>query len=159
MFVFCTGKLSPIPEDFRVNPYRFMRKEFPRRLRRDLLETVEEMYRRRSKSRLTVTEGKTTTMLHIEDILYLEIAKSGSYIYYFKNSGELCTVKVKEKLKELYPQLCAYGFEFAHNSYLVNCHFLHKWNSRELELITGKRLSVSRAREKKFAEAAIRHII
>ncbi|MDE5931545.1 MAG: response regulator, partial [Lachnospiraceae bacterium] len=68
MFVFCTGKLSPIPEDFRVNPYRFMRKEFPRRLRRDLLETVEEMYRRRSKSRLTVTEGKTTTMLHIEDI-------------------------------------------------------------------------------------------
>ena len=159
MFVFCTGKVSPIPEDFRIGPYRYMRKEYPRRMRRDLLETVEEMYRRRIKSRLKVTEGKTTILLHIEDILYLEIAKSGSYIYYFKNSGELCTVKVKEKLRELYPHLFAYGFEFAHNSYLVNCHYLHKWNSRELELVNGKRLSVSRAREKKFAEAAMKHIV
>lgn len=158
MFVFCTGKLSPIPEDFRTGPYRYMRKEYPRRLRRDLLETVEEMYRRRIKSRLKVTEGKTTIFLHIEDILYLEIAKSGSYIYYFKKPGELCAVKVKEKLKDLYPNLFAYGFEFAHNSYLVNCHYLHKWNSRELELVNGKRLSVSRAREKKFAEAALKYI-
>lgn len=158
IFVFCTGKASPIPEDFRLGPYRFMRKEYPRRLRRDLLETVEEMYRRRIKSRLKVTEGKTTILLHIEDILYLEIAKSGSYIYYFKNSGELCTVKVKEKPRDLYPRLFAYGFEFAHNSYLVNCHYLHKWNSRELEFINGKRLSVSRAKEKKFAEACMKYI-
>ena len=107
IFVFCTGKASPIPEDFRLGPYRFMRKEYPRRLRRDLLETVEEMYRRRIKSRLKVTEGKTTIMLQIEDILYLEIAKSGSYIYYYKKSGELCTVKVKEKPRELYPYLFA----------------------------------------------------
>lgn len=158
MFVFCTGKMSPIPDDFRTGPYRYMRKEYPRRLRRDLLETVEEMYRRRIKSRLKVTEGKTTRLLHIEDILYMEIAKSGSYIYYFKKPGELCSVKVKEKLRELYPYLFAYGFEFAHNSYLVNCHYLQRWNSRELELINGKRLSVSRAREKKFAEAALKHI-
>lgn len=159
IFVFCTGKASPIPEDFCLGPYRFMRKEYPRRLRRDLLETVEEMYRRRIKSRLKVTEGKTTIMLQIEDILYLEIAKSGSYIYYYKKSGELCTVKVKEKPRELYPYLFAYGFEFAHNSYLVNCHYLHKWNSRELELVNGKCLSVSRAREKKFAEAAMKYIV
>lgn len=96
MFVFCTGKLSPIPEDFRMEPYRYMRKEYPKRLRRDLLETVEEMYRRRIKSRLKVTEGKTTVLLQIEDILYLEIAKSGSYIYYFKKPDELCTIKVKK---------------------------------------------------------------
>lgn len=159
MFVFCTGKASPVPEDFRLGPYRYMKKEYPRRLRRDLLETVEEMYRRRIKSRLKVTEGKTTILLHIEDILYLEIAKSGSYIYYYKNPGELCTVKVKEKPRELYPNLFAYGFEFAHNSYLVNCHYLHKWNSRELELANGKCLSVSRAREKKFAEAAMKYIV
>lgn len=159
MFVFCTGKASPVPEDFRLGPYRYMKKEYPRRLRRDLLETVEEMYRRRIKSRLKVTEGKTTILLHIEDILYLEIAKSGSYIYYYKKPGELCTVKVKEKPRELYPNLFAYGFEFAHNSYLVNCHYLHKWNSRELELVNGKCLSVSRAREKKFAEAAMKYIV
>lgn len=158
IFVFCTGKVAPIPEDFRTGPYRYIRKEYPRRLRKDLLETVEEMYRRRIKSRLKVTEGKTTRLLHIEDILYMEIAKSGSYIYYFKKPGELCSVKVKEKLRELYPQLFAYGFEFAHNSYLVNCHYLQRWNSRELELINGKRLSVSRAREKKFAEAALKYI-
>ena len=158
IFVFCTGKMSPVPDDFRLGPYRYLRKEYPRKLRRDLAEAVEEMYRRRIKSCLKVTEGKTDIQLIIEDIMYLEIAKSGSYIYYFRNSGELCTVRVKEKLRDLYPRLFAYGFEFAHNSYLVNCHYLHKWNSRELEFINGKRLSVSRAKEKKFAEACMKYI-
>ena len=36
IFVFCTGKVSPIPDDFRLGPYRYLRKEYPRKLRRDL---------------------------------------------------------------------------------------------------------------------------
>ncbi len=158
LFVYCTGKVAPIPDDFRAGPYRYMRKEQPRKLRRELLETVEEMYRRRARKHLEVTGGKSTYMINIEDILYLEIAKTGSFVYYYRNSEDICALKIREKPRELYPKLCVFGFEFAHNSYLVNCHYLSWWNSNELELVNGKRLSVSRAKEKKFSEACMKYI-
>lgn len=158
LFVFCTGKVSPLPEDFVNRPYRYMKKDQTRLLRKYLLETVEEMYRRRNKPQLKLTENKTTMLINVEDILYLEIAKNGCHVFYFDGEGELHMAKAKEKVRELYPRLYAYGFEFAHNSYLVNCHYLKRWNSHELEFVNGARMSVSRAKEKKFREACIKYI-
>lgn len=158
LFIYCTGKTSPLPEDFITRPYRYLKKDKERTMRKYLLESVEEMYRRRNKRRLSLTEGKSTVLLNLEDILYLEIAKNGSNIYYFDNEGELHVRKVKEKVKELYPQIFPFGFEFAHNSYLVNCHYVKRWDSHELEFINGGRMSISRAREKKFRAACVRCI-
>ncbi|MCM1211134.1 MAG: LytTR family DNA-binding domain-containing protein [Blautia sp.] len=158
LMVFCTGKSSPIPEDFKTMPYRYMRKEHARQMRKDLLETVEEMYRRKAKHRLQLTQGKTITLVEVEKILYLEITKNGSAVYYLDKANNVCQVKVKERLKELYPQLVAFGFEFSHNSYLVNCHYLKRWDNHELELINGTRLSISRAREKSFKEVCMKYI-
>lgn len=159
LLVFCTGKSSPIPDDFRVLPYRYMRKDRIRQLRSGLLETVEEMYRRKAKKHIKFTQGKTTTLIEADKILYMEIAKNGSTVYYFDRTDTVCQMKVREKLKELYPKLVVFGFEFSHNSYLVNCHYLKRWNSHELELVDGTHLSISRAREKKFREVCIRYIV
>ena len=161
LLVFCTGKSNPIPDDFKFLPYRFMRKDQIRQLRKGLLETVEEMYRRNAKKNLRLTQGKTTRLIEIDKILYLEIAKNGSTVYYYdkydKTNG-VSQMRVREKTKELYPKLAAFGFEFSHNSYLVNCHYLKRWNSHELELADGICLSISRAREKKFREVCVRYI-
>lgn len=161
LLVFCTGKTNPIPEDFKVLPYRFMRKDKIRQLRSALLETVEEMYRRNAKNNILLTQGKTIRVLEVDKILYLEIAKTGSTVYYYdkyEKPGTVSHMKVREKPKELYPKLVTFGFEFSHNSYLVNCHYLKRWNSHELELADGTCLSISRAREKKFREVCIRYI-
>ena len=158
LFVYCTGKSTPIPDDFVMRPYRYMRKERISRLREDLLDTVEEMYRRRIKPQLQLSIGKMQMQLNVEDIVYLEIAKNGCYVHYYNRDEELCAVKAKEKVKDLYPRLSAYGFEFAHNSYLVNCHYLKCWGSHELELINGLHLNISRAKEEKFKAACMKYI-
>ena len=58
LLVFCTGKCSPVTSDFKCQPYRFTRKEHIRELRKSLLETVEEMYRRNVRNQLLGTHGK-----------------------------------------------------------------------------------------------------
>lgn len=158
LLVFCTGKCAPTSEDFKVTPYRYARKDSIRRMRMDLLEAVEEMYRRKTKEQLKVSQGKTSFFLPIEDILYLEIEKNGSNIYYFDSIGNVSKVKVRETLKELYPYLFARGFEFAHHSYLVNCNFMVRLDSHELELLEGTRIKVSRAKEKKFKKICMKYI-
>lgn len=158
LLVFCTGKASPIMDDFKSMPYRFTRKEHIWQLRNDLLETVEEMYRRKNKKHLQLTQGKTTTFIEIEKILYMEIAKNGSAVYYYDRPDKICQIKVKERLKDLYNQVSVFGFEFSHNSYLVNCHYLKRFDSHELQLIDGTRLSISRAREKSFRKRCIKYI-
>ena len=159
LLVFCTGKCQPAPEDFRPLPYRFIRKEQQSTIRDDLLESVEEMYRRRIRNRLRLTHGKKVFLVKIEDILYLEISKTGSAVHYYDNDKNVCVINVKEKLKDIYPHLSFFGFEFSHNSYLVNCHYLRRWDCNELELDDGTRLSISRAREKQFKDMCIRYIM
>lgn len=158
LFVYCTGKASPIPEDFINRPYRYMKKEKTKQMRKYLLEAVEEMYRRRNSPQLQLTEGKRTVLVKVDDILYLEIAKNGCNVICLDKECGVRILKVREKIKDLYPRLHAFGFEFAHNSYLVNCHHLKCWDSHELEFINGMRMSISRARERKFKEACARFI-
>lgn len=158
LFAFCTGKFYPVPQDFKSGPYRFLRKESEVPLRRGLLETVDEMYRRRMKTHLQLTQGKTTALVNIEDILYLEIAKNGCVVHYYDKFGNVVLVKAREKPKDLYEKLYLFGFEFAHNSYLVNCHYLKRWSSTELELSDGTHLSISRAKEEKFRKACAKFI-
>lgn len=158
LFVFCTGKSSPIPDDFKLRPYRYMRKENEERMRDDLMDAVEEMYRRRSKHHVALSVGKTRLLIDVEDVVYMEIAKNGCYVHYYNKNEELCKVKAKEKIKELYPRVFTYGFEFSHNSYLVNCHYVNWWSNNELVLINGVHISISRARESKFKEACVKYI-
>ncbi|MDE6750422.1 MAG: LytTR family DNA-binding domain-containing protein [Lachnospiraceae bacterium] len=158
LLVFCTGKCSPTTSDFKCQPYRFTRKEQVRELRKSLLETVEEMYRRNVRNQLLVTHGKYTVPIDINKILYIEIAKNGSTIHYYDLPDIVSQMTVKEKTKELYAKLCVFGFEFPHNSYLVNCHYLKRWDTHELELINGTRLSISRSKEKSFRAACVRYI-
>lgn len=158
LFVFCTDKVAPIPEDFKTLPYRYMRKGNEERMRDDLLDVVEEMYRRRSKHNIIVSVGKGQLKLCTEDIVYLEIAKNGCYVHYYNKNEELCKVKAKERIKELYAKIFSRGFEFSHNSYLINCHYVRWWSSSELVLVNGTHISVSRAREDKFKDACVRYI-
>ncbi len=159
LLVFCTGKCSPIPSDFKCQPYRFARKEQTRELRKSLLETVEEMYRRKSNNRVLLRRGKTMLPVDIEKIVYIENSGSGSNVHYYDLPDEVSKIWVKDRTKDLYDQLCVFGFEFPHNSYLVNCHYVKCWDARELELVNGTRLTISRSKGKTFREACVRYIL
>ena len=61
----------------------------------------------------------------------------------------------REECKEIefYEQLKGFGFAYAHNSYIVNLKYVVVAGQKELELLNGERLTVSRARAKGFLEA------
>lgn len=158
LLVFCTGKCSPVPDDFKSQPYRYIRKGHAIELRKSLMETVQEMYRRTAKNTLHLSYKKFTIPIDVDKILYLEIAKNGSNVYYYDSPDTICKIHVRERVKELYSELCVLGFEFPHNSYLVNCHYVKRWDSDHVELINGTSLNVSRGKEKKFRAACVKYI-
>ncbi|MDD6658163.1 MAG: LytTR family transcriptional regulator DNA-binding domain-containing protein [Lachnospiraceae bacterium] len=158
MIVYCSGKKSPIPDDFRMGVYRFMRKERVTQLKRDLQDTIDELYRREAKEKICLTAGKRNTLINIEDIIYIEIIKTGSRVHYYDERGKICALEVKEKLKEIYPRVAPFGFVYAHNSYFVNCYKIKHWTTKDVILQDGTCLAISRSKEKEFNAACVRLI-
>lgn len=158
LIVFCTGKCSPIPSDFKCQPYRYARKEQIRELRKGLLESVQEMYRRKARKQVFFTYGKTTIPIAVDKIVYIEIAKNGSNVYYYDTPDKVRKINVKERTKELYEDLRCLGFTVPHNSYLVNCQYVSHWDTHMLELANGMRLNISRSKEKSFRADCVKYI-
>ena len=72
--------------------------------------------------------------------------------FYEYKSGEQLVEKLPEhaKVDELYDRLKAYGFAYAHNSYIVNLRYVKRISATELELQDNVILSISRSKEKNF---------
>ena len=68
---------------------------------------------------MTVTSAGRVIRIYTEDILYICLAKRGCSIYVARQ-GEIDEIHCKESLGDLYERLAGRGFEYAHNSYIVN---------------------------------------
>ena len=93
------------------------------------------------------------------DILYIENSKHGSMIHICKEKIEYEFEKkltTNYKLDELYRKLNRYGFEYGHNSYLINLRYVNKMLSKgEVRLTDGTILSISRSKLKRFRTALL----
>lgn len=97
--------------------------------------------------------------LYTKDILFVSRDKQKSKVHVIEEAvhyGFEKNVSCKMSLEEMYEILKNYGFEFAHNSYLVNLKYVARKTSAELELIDGTQLSIARAKEKSFTTALVR---
>lgn len=93
---------------------------------------------------LHLRSGHEDFFILFDDIIYLESFKYQTHIY---TKDEMITVNVK--LKELSKQLPDY-FLFSHNSFLINCKYVTKFNSTDVTLEYGKTAPISRSRKDKF---------
>lgn len=83
------------------------------------------------------------------DILYCE-SDSNYCTIYLENSTKLV---ISKTLKETEEQLCDYGFQRIHQSYLVNLSYVKRFIKTDggyVELITGKQLPVSKSKKDAF---------
>ncbi len=97
--------------------------------------------------------------LYTKDILFVSRHKQKSKVHVVEEAihyGFERNVSCKMNLDEMYEMLKDYGFEFAHNSYLVNLKYVARKTTTELELIDGTHLSIARSKEDSFAEALVR---
>lgn len=151
ILVFCSGVCGPTVESFEVTPYRYWLKQYSEEKMSHEVEGVLEKTRK-SKVMPYILGKRNNQLVKLlpGQISYISIARRGTEIY-GNDSGMKYTSS--QKLPEIYEQLKEYGFEYAHNSYIVNLSYVAIAGPKELEFINGEKLTVSRSRSKDFLKA------
>lgn len=157
ILVFCSGVYLPTVESFRTLPFRYLLKEYSDDKMIFELKAVAEELKRKAVEPVIVGKWKQNEVnLKPDEVLYISIARNGSHIHihpaYIKYEFEQYVLS-REKLSELYLLLRDYGFEYAHNSYIVNMNYIKRRTVKELELADGTILSIARSKEKQLRSA------
>ncbi len=152
VIAFVSGVVLPKPEHFRVQPYRYLIKGSDTdRMRRDIEELLQETKRRSLNETVEVVRDGEARRVFIRNIIYIEKARRGSLLTMEDNgAGGGTVLQSNERLEGWYLQLCTYGFEYAHTSYLVNLRAVTKIVKNELTMSNGDRLGISRTCSGKF---------
>lgn len=161
VIVFCSGVCLPTVESFETTPFRYLLKEYTdERMLRELKVIIQEVKNKLIEPVIIGTRNYNVVKLKLEEILYISIDRNGSNIhvnsknikYEFENH-----ITSKKKLPELYLMLKDYGFEYAHNSYIVNLNHIKRKTIKELELSDGTVLSIARSKEKNLRTSFARY--
>lgn len=160
ILVFWSGVCRPTDESFKATPFRYFFKNYSKEM---LIQEMQAVVREvKSKQTVPYIMGSyyyNTVRFEPDDILYIENYRFGSIIhpnqekvdYDFEKKGD---IKTKKKLNELYEELQPFGFEYAHNSYIVNMNYVTKMSSEgDLKLKDDTVLRISRSKQKSFREA------
>lgn len=143
---FCTNVGFPQADTFRINVFRYIRKDVEiDEIEKQVAETLEE-YRRQRKFENFVTPRKEISV-EINDILYCEKQKRGTKIYLTNHSN----IIVPEHLDSIYNRICKYGFSSPHDSYIVNMKYIVGLNRKKV-MLPGSELAIAPKKWKQFRE-------
>lgn len=156
ILVFCSGCFEPTPDSINVGqPFRYIMKDLhDRSLKKEIPIILLKVKLCCGDSSVTVTSAGRIMRIHTEDILYICLAKRGCTIY-IARQGKIEEMHCKESLSDLYECLAGRGFEYAHNSYIVNLAKVEGLEKNVALLSFGIQLNVSRSRKGQFADALI----
>ena len=162
ILVFCSGVYLPTVESFFSEPYRYLLKEYSdTEMLKELKSIIHKMELQKNEPYIIGSWHTNTIRLRPSEIFYVSIGRNHSVIHmnpdiqkYEFEDNLIC----KDKLADLYLLLKDYGFEYAHNSYIVNLHAIKRKTITELELLDGTVLSISRSKEKTFRLAFVKNM-
>lgn len=151
ILVFCSGCFEPTPDSINVGqPFRYIMKDLhDRSLKKEIPMILLKVKLCCGDSSVTVTSAGRIMRIHTEDILYICLAKRGCTIY-IARQGKIEEMHCKESLSDLYKCLAGRGFEYAHNSYIVNLAKVEGLEKNVALLPFGIQLNVSRSRKGQF---------
>lgn len=153
VLVFCTNYQVPTTESFKVQPFRYIMKDFQNRiLCSEMADILLEMLKKSDIEYLNITQDGKLLRVPVKSILYITIAKRGAVIHTYPSS-EQKDISCKETVKVLYEQLKKKGFEYAHNSYIINFSNIIRIEKNTVILKDKTELNISRAKKAKFEEA------
>jgi hypothetical protein len=98
------------------------------------------------------SQRMSTRRVEAENIMYIRLAKRGSLIQLNTEEieGKKLQLLCKDSVWQLYERLRDYGFEYAHNSFIVNMKYIQCRNATEVVLTDGTILPIARSKEKQF---------
>lgn len=152
VLVFCTNYQQPTPDSFKVQPYRYIIKDLcDRMLTEEMPDIIQEMMMHTEVSYLNITNDGKICRIPINQILYISVVKRGSIVHQYSNAADR-EISCRETVKELYMQLSGMGFEYAHNSYIVNMANIIHVSKNVITLKDNTELNISRSKQKCFDE-------
>ena len=117
------------------------------RMTKEVQEVFDKLRQKRVAPSIMGKRDNKIAKLSAERISHIAIARKGSVIYCGNMKEKYSSSK---RVAELYEQLKDFGFVYAHNSYIVNLKHVAVAGPKELELMNGEKLTISRSRAKEF---------
>lgn len=153
VLIFCTRYKKPTIESFKLRVYRYILKNLDNCLLKDEIKDIlEETLNNFNESYLSITRDGSLFRIMTKAILYISIIKRGSIIHRYSYKG-IEDIHCRESLKDIYLRLKSKGFEYAHNSYLVNMENIVHINKSTIILKDNTQLNISRSKKREFDEA------
>lgn len=135
--IMLTGKQERYREAFKINAFRFVPKPIEKAEIFEVLEDVKKTMR--GNMQVKVYNSGIEFWIKQRDILYIESSKDSTIIYTKKTDyrSELSLTKWLDLLDEKMFFKC-------HKSYIVNLSMIDVIDDKELKIITGEKVLVSR---------------
>ena len=139
--IFITGHDDLVFNAWEYQPFWFIRKSHLNELNHVLIKLIDKIDYLHNSSN-SIIELKTeadSIKIDVNKIKYIQ-----SYGHYLIIKSQNKEWKTRGKISEAEEQLSSSDFVRIQNSVIVNCRFVLKVNSRELILIDGERICISR---------------
>ena len=140
LIVLVTAYMGYALEGYKVKASRFLLKDDLEHTLGECMDSLlDELHRKKRYVEFSFVEGERRLL--VDEIFYIETSRHKNMFYTKKQ-----TYTIYKKLDELELELSQYGFVRVHQSFLVNMRYIDKISSYVLRLITGKEISVPKAR-------------
>lgn len=140
LIVLVTAYMGYALEGYKVKASRFLLKDDLEHTLGECMDSLlDELHRKQRYVEFSFVEGERRLL--VDDIFYIETSRHKNMFYTKKQ-----TYTIYKRLDELELELSQYGFVRVHQSFLVNMRYIDKISSYVLRLITGKEISVPKAR-------------
>lgn len=154
LLAFCTGIRTPQPEYFDVHPYCYIMKQYGKEQIRDKIDLLlDAMVSGKNPRQLRINGEGKAHLIPISEILYIDKTKRGSMVHItpsLEDKGISKDILCNSRLSDLFAELSADGFAYAHSSYIVNMENIIKVTENELWFTDGQSIRISRGYKEAF---------
>lgn len=150
VLVFCTNYNKLTRETIKVQPFRYIVKDiYDKELKAELPAIIDEMLLRKQSNIITIVGDGSLYRIDSKEILYISVRKRGTQVFIYRGS-QMDILMCKKNLKEMYLETKQWGFEYAHNSYIINLENIVRLEKNVVTLKGGIELNISRSKKKQF---------
>ena len=140
--VFVSNKDDLVFQSLVYHPFFFIRKAH---LDEELEPQLLELQKKAGKKvpQIELQTGRQSVKLALRDIWFVESEKNYLLFYREKDTRDEA-IRVRMKMSEVEKKLEAHKFVRTHKGYLVNMNYVYRLREKELLLLNGKSIPVSR---------------